>query len=383
MKGDNNFQGILFESLFNHASIGIIVSDQKGNIFIINDYALKMFQYERDDIVNKSVELLIPKRFNHAPLRSEFEQKPQNRPMGMGRDLFGLKKNGEEFSIEISLSFFEMYGEKYFIAFISDIHMRKRAEEELKELNEELERKVNVRTKDLKEALDKEKTLGELKSKFVSIASHEFKTPLSTISSSAYLLSQYHLTQDQVKREKHIQRIQNAVNSLNNILDDFLSQGRIEEGKIQIVIQPFNLEDLMLESIQDFNLQLKTGQSIEYCHSGDKIINSDKSALKHILQNLVSNAIKFSEQNSTITVETKVFNKVLSLRIQDCGIGIPKSDQAHLFERFYRAQNAMNIKGTGLGLHIVSKYIELLRGSIECSSEENKGTEFIIILENV
>ncbi len=279
MKGDNNFQGILFESLFNHASIGIIVSDQKGNIFIINDYALKMFQYERDDIVNKSVELLIPKRFNHAPLRSEFEQKPQNRPMGMGRDLFGLKKNGEEFSIEISLSFFEMYGEKYFIAFISDIHMRKRAEEELKELNEELERKVNVRTKDLKEALDKEKTLGELKSKFVSIASHEFKTPLSTISSSAYLLSQYHLTQDQVKREKHIQRIQNAVNSLNNILDDFLSQGRIEEGKIQIVIQPFNLEDLMLESIQDFNLQLKTGQSIEYCHSGDKIINSDKSAL--------------------------------------------------------------------------------------------------------
>ncbi len=383
MKAESNFQGILFESLFNHASIGIIVSDSKGNVFIVNDYALKMFQYEREELVNKSIEILIPMRFNHVPMRTNFEQKPQNRSMGMGRDLYGLKKSGEEFSVEISLSFFEMYQERYFIAFISDIHKRKKAELELKELNEDLERKVNERTQDLKEALDKEKVLGELKSRFVSIASHEFKTPLSTISSSAYLLSQYHLTQDQAKREKHIQRIQNSVNSLNSILDDFLSQGRIEEGKVQIKILPFDIEELMLESIQDFDSLLKSGQKIIYNHIGDRVILSDKSALKHIFQNLVSNALKFSRENSEVLVETTALNHTLTLKIQDFGIGIPKVDQTHLFERFYRAQNAMNIKGTGLGLHIVAKYVELLKGSIECSSEENKGTEFIILLENV
>ncbi|MBK7957919.1 MAG: sensor histidine kinase [Bacteroidetes bacterium] len=146
---------------------------------------------------------------------------------------------------------------------------------------------------------------------------------------------------------------------------------------------PFDIEELMLESIQDFDSLLKSGQKIIYNHIGDRVILSDKSALKHIFQNLVSNALKFSRENSEVLVETTALNHTLTLKIQDFGIGIPKVDQTHLFERFYRAQNAMNIKGTGLGLHIVAKYVELLKGSIECSSEENKGTEFIIVLENV
>lgn len=374
---DNKF----YVPLFNHASLGIILTNDKGNITMANPFALQLFGYELHELLNQKVEILIPRRYTHVEKREAYGKNPVNRPMGMGVDLFGIKKNGLEFPVEVSLAHFKSEEGPNFIAFINDITKRKEVEQELIDLNEALEKKILERTEHLKIALEKEKALSDLKSKFVSVASHEFRTPLSTVASSTYLLSQYTKTEDQSKRDKHIQRIINSVNALNDILDDFLSESKIEEGKIQILVGQFNLKEFVDELLHDMVNHLKKGQKFNYKHTGSELIKSDKSAIKHIVQNLISNAIKFSPENAVIDIFTSYKKGDIQIHVRDKGIGIPKKDQEHLFERFYRAENASAIQGTGLGLHIAAKYIEMLKGSIECTSEENVGTEFIIELK--
>lgn len=380
MTNKTESQDNLYASLFNHASIGIVATDSQGRIATANPYALNLFGYKEEELLGQKIEVLIPKRYAHEGKRAQYAQKPVNRPMGLGLDLFGIKKSGEELPVEISLAHYVQAGEKYFIAFINDISKRKEAERELIMLNEDLERQVNERTEHLKEALEKEKELGILKSRFVSVASHEFRTPLSTVASSTYLLSQYNKTEDQPKREKHIQRILNSIKALNDILDDFLSESKIEEGKVQLLPKTLNVKEVIEDTLQDLGSSQRSGQKIHYHHEGEEYCKTDLNAIKHILQNLTSNAIKFSPEHAVITIKSKVVNHSIEIRVKDQGIGIPKSDQEHLFERFHRGANASHIQGTGLGLHIVSKYIEMLKGSIECNSEENVGTEFIVLL---
>jgi len=226
-------------------------------------------------------------------------------------------------------------------------------------------------------SLDKEKELGELKSRFVSAASHEFRTPLSTILSSAYLLSKYTTTEEQYKREKHLERIISSVNTLTDILNDFLSLGRIEEGKISVVPVEINVDEMINGILSEMNPTLKRGQRIQYDHMGAKRIILDKGLLKRVVLNLLSNAIKFSNENSLIEVKTQV-NQDFVLSVKDHGMGISAEDQSHLFERFFRGSNAMNIQGTGLGLHIVARYVELMNGTIIYHSKPDEGTEFCI-----
>lgn len=230
----------------------------------------------------------------------------------------------------------------------------------------------------LREALEKERNLGELKSRFVSMASHEFRTPLSTVLSSAYLIEKYNTTEDQHKREMHLQRITSSVNMLTDILDEFLNIGKIEEGKIQARMSEFNFQEMIQATLDELKMNLKKEQEINYQHRGNPKVILDKSLLKHIVINLVSNASKFSPNNSMIRVKTSNHAGKIVLSIKDEGIGISNEDQKHLTERFYRGANAANIQGTGLGLHIVSKYAEMMNGNIKCKSKLDKGTEFII-----
>ncbi|HAI82469.1 MAG TPA: PAS domain-containing sensor histidine kinase [Chitinophagaceae bacterium] len=392
----------LFETMFNHASIGIVVADERGHIDTINPFALQQFGYsDAAGLLGQPIEVLIPQRFrhNHKNHHQGYMQRPASRPMGIGLDLYAVRSDGTEFPVEISLGHYRINDRNFVLAFITDVTQRKAAEKALLDLNAALEQKVKERTKilestvtqlnnqiyenqikdkELRESLEKEKELSELKSRFVTMASHEFRTPLSTVLSSTYLLSKYTTTEDNAKREKHIQRIISSVNLLNDILNDFLSVGKIEEGKIQVKNTSFELQDFAQKTIAEMRMVTQPQQKIVYRHIGPSDVCLDANLLKHILHNLLSNAIKFSPNHGIIEVFTQVENDTLTLRVSDNGIGISKEDMKHLFERFFRATNAANVQGTGLGLHIVMKYVELMNGRISCHSELEQGTSFVI-----
>lgn len=386
-----------FGALFDYASIGILVTNKQGEIIMINDFALEQFGYKREELLGITVEQLLPPhlRKRHISHREQYAAHPQSRPMGTGRDLFAIRKDGTEFPVEISLSHYENEEGSFVIAYINNITARKQAESNIERLNNELEQMVEERTQqlrdamellerskeDLTEALGKEKELSELKSRFVSLASHEFRTPLSTILSSSYLVKQYGKEADEDKRNKHLQRIVICAKLLTDILDEFLSVGKIEEGKIQVRNVNIKVDDFFQNIIQEMQGITKEGQQVDYLHEGPPNIELDPSLLKHIAMNLLSNAIKFSDNNSTILVRTYRDESEFKLKVTDHGIGMSREDQQHLFERFYRGSNTSNIQGTGLGLHIVSKYCELMNGSISCESELNKGTTFTIIFQ--
>lgn len=381
-------------ALFKHASMGIVVTDSGGVIKLINPFALKLFGYTSEEIVDKPIETLIPGRFHqhHVADRQAYTRNPRSRPMGLGMDLFAVRKDGSEFPVEVSLGIYDSDGESSVIAFVTDITIRKNAEKEIRKLNDELEATVEKRTLQLTNALhelerskqvlgqslEKEKELNELKSNFVSMASHEFRTPLSTVLSSAYLIEKYSSAEEQPKREKHLQRIISSVNMLTDILNDFLSVGKIEEGKIQVRLSEFNIENLITAIVEEIKNNIRSKQEIIYTHEGNPNVILDPSLVKHIVMNLVSNASKFSPEGRKIKIKTVKSKEHLVMSVRDHGIGISKEDQKHLMERFFRASNAGNIQGTGLGLHIVAKYAELMNGSVTYNSELEKGTEFLV-----
>jgi signal transduction histidine kinase len=213
------------------------------------------------------------------------------------------------------------------------------------------------------------------------MASHEFRTPLSSILSSLYLLEQYNQNKD-AKTEKHIQRIRNSVGDMQSILNDFLSLGRLEEGRIKANIQKYTPQEIETEVnqlIEEMEGALKTGQRVQTkMNVATEYVYIDKQLLRAILLNFVSNAIKFSPNDSIIQMNFNCTAELFSFDITDKGIGISEEDQQHLFERFFRAQNASNIQGTGLGLHIVTKYLELLSGTVSFESILNEGTTFTV-----
>jgi signal transduction histidine kinase len=245
-------------------------------------------------------------------------------------------------------------------------------------MNARLEQRVRERTRYLTEALDKEKTLSLLKSRFVSLASHEFRTPLTGILSSANLLSKYVTTEDQPKRDKHIANIISSVNVLTEILNDFLSVGKIEEGKVYVRPSELDIQQYIDILVDDLQAIVKHGQKLVYKHEGPNKVYLDPTLLRHILINLITNAIKFSFEDGIVEIITRNNDDSFILSVKDYGLGIPEEDQQHLFELFFRGANVTNIQGTGLGLHIIAKYAALMKGKIEYNTALNKGTEFVI-----
>lgn len=232
---------------------------------------------------------------------------------------------------------------------------------------------------EISNALAKEKALHEMKSRFVSIASHEFRTPLSTILSSATLLGKYK-TYEPEKTDKHIQRIKSNVQNMNQILEDFLSIDKINEGRVDIVKSDFDLLALILQVVEEMESLLDKEQNIKLHHELNSTVpvHLDKQLFRNILINVLSNAIKYSKKDIEIHLN---LTPKLQIQIIDYGIGIPQKEQEQLFQRFFRAENAINIQGTGLGLHIVKRYMDLLQGEISISSEHNKGTKVILTFD--
>lgn len=265
---------------------------------------------------------------------------------------------------------------------------------DIKRLNASLENKVEERTlilksalqeversqEELSDALSKEKELNDIKSRFVSMASHEFRTPLSTIFSSAALIGKYTQSEDQDKRNKHLWRIRDSVQHMNGLLEDFLNLGKLEEGKIKAEPGAFDAREFILDVCEEMRAMEKPEQQIRFTYEGEHSFSTDKRLLKNILINLISNAIKFSDSGMSIHVKVTNGDARLSIDVKDEGIGIPEEDMQHLFSTFFRGKNATNIQGTGLGLNIVNRYVKLLSGSIRVDSALNKGTTFHLSL---
>ena len=535
-----------FQTIFESALEGVIVSDRNGKIIMANTAAGKLFGYKKQKLEGLVIEDLIPAdlRRGHKNMRKEYLTNPSPRGMGMGRDLEGLKKSGKKFPVEISLSFTNLNEEHVVIAFIIDITQRKKIEEELKEekdtaqmyldvagaiflvlnlkgritlINQtgckllgypekqimgknlfdyfvpkvrkdklreifkrlisrknqlydfeefivnkkqekkliawnvtliqdeedhpvsllcsgiditdrkeaelalkrseeklivyatELEKRVEVRTRELAEAIknlekvnenlqeeiktrekaeegvrklfQKEKELSELKSRFVSLASHEFRTPLSTIMSSVSLIARYEKDAQKDKRLKHINRIKNNVTNLTGLLNDFLDLEKLEEGQLKPVYDDFDFRQFIVEIRDEMQAISKKGQTIILISEDNiHLVRLDEQMLKNICFNLLSNAIKYSNEDGTIKFIYRKEGDNLILIVKDEGIGIPKSEQHNLFLRFFRAKNASGIQGTGLGLYIVKKYVDEMNGSITFTSEIKKGSTFQIQL---
>jgi len=398
-----------YREIFQSMSEGIIMVDEAGKIAIANPVAEQLFGYDKGELNGLTLEVLLPERFRkgHMNFRAAFNANPHPRRMGFGRDLTALRKNGTEFPVEISLSFTKVQGNLLVMAFISDISQRKKTEDALKRSEEqllsyaaELEKKVELRTdalnqtivkleeevierkraeEDARRSLERERELNELKSKFVSIASHEFRTPLSTVMSSASLIQQYKDRKDLDKVDKHVNRIKSSVNHLTQILNDFLSLGKLEEGRVEVKRETIELESFFNEISDDVRSVLKEGQSmIIECLSGVKEVASDTGILRNVMFNLISNASKYSAEQKRIWITCERNKDRVVFHVKDEGFGIPDEDQKHLFDRFFRASNAGNIQGTGLGLNIVKRYVDLLQGEISFTSEFQKGSIFSV-----
>ncbi len=367
----------------------------------MNPCALKLFGYKNTEVTGKKIEILIHPdyRRQHRKYHNNYFNYPENRPMGAGRELTAIKKDGTIFPVQISLGSYKSENEVYVMAYLTDITLRRQREEEIARLNADLENKIKLRTEELditikklerqvketiqteeelKKSLEREKELSSLKTRFVSIASHEFRTPLSTILSSVYLLQKYINTEDQPKRDKHIERIAGSVNMLTDILNDFLNVGKIEEGRMFPKFSYINVCELATEVMDELKSMFKKGQNISCYCKVSRPVWLDASMLKHIMSNLLSNASKFSRENAGIKIVINQKGALLTISVSDNGIGISNEDQQHLFERFYRGANAANISGTGLGLHIVKKYAELMNGKVACKSELDSGSTFTV-----
>ena len=387
-----------FETIFEYANEAIVIADKNGNIRKINPAGQRMFGYAASDALPTTINDLIPRRYHHAHEKhlKSYQEKPKARPMGAELDLFGMRRNGEEFPVEASLSPCVLNGVEMVVAFIIDITERKKAERQAKDYQMHLEQEVEDRTLILKEAisnlentkkkldksLQKERDLNQLKSKFISTASHEFRTPLATVMSSVSLIEKYTHLNEQEKLLKHVDRIKKSIKNLTEILDDILSVNKIEEGKV--MVHPFELDlvHFVNELITEVKIITKIGQTISLNTSGltEIQILQDPKLMRHILLNLLSNAIKFSNEDSKIEVSILEDSKKVTIQIKDQGIGIPQESINHIFTRFYRSENAGQIQGTGLGLAIVKQYTELLKGKISCQSIESEGTTFTLSL---
>lgn len=233
----------------------------------------------------------------------------------------------------------------------------------------------------LVKALEKERELGELKSRFVTMASHEFRTPLTAILSSTFLLENY--TVEDFEREKvvHTNRIKRSVNNLTVILNEFLSLEKLEENKVKVVHSDINIPEFIHDLIWEMEVVKKDDQRIKYDHkSQTTIMPLDHHLLGSIVTNLISNSLKYSKRGDVIQITSEIENNSVTVTVTDPGIGIPENEHQHIFGRFYRASNATNFEGTGLGLHIVQKYVNLLKGTIRFESAENRGTKFTLTL---
>ena len=396
----------VFNISFGDVSVGIVILDAQQHIIETNESIVRMFGYKTKELHQLHLQVLFSDDYKiqlENQLKGFLNQRLQKQKE-RNLTIYGAHKSKSMFPVEVSLNIFKLCDKEYIMVSVTDISARKEQEVKLSNLNAEFEQKILLRTKELNETISqlehenmlrvdaekdiniafrRERELNKLKTNFLSLVSHEFKTPLSGILTSIILLGKYNLAEQQEKRNKHIKIITDKVQYLNNILNDFLSLEKLETGNVTYNLSTFKLGKVMKEVVSNTNILLKEGQSINYPDHIDEIsLLQDEKIIELTLSNLIHNAIKYSSENSVIAIKVSQDHEITTLEIIDDGIGIPKIDQKNIFNRYFRAENVLLTEGTGIGLNISKSHIENLGGSINFESEENKGTTFTISIPN-
>jgi len=353
----------------------------------MNDSFCQFLGYSKEELLSKSfIELIHPEDVDKTLKEME--------SLSDGITTFSfenryLKANGDYVHLLWTSDVDEENSLIYAVA--SDITELKTYESKLQKNNEDLEMRVRERTKDLEanqvileKTLKEEKEFNQLKSKFISIASHEFRTPLTSARSSAELIQMYVERGEHEKIQKHVDVIHGSVQHVHRLLDDFLSITKLEENRIVVYPEKFNIHLLLEEVILEMKLQLKEGQELLFdSENTELVVNSDRNIIKNIFFNLISNAIKYSDDGQSIKIQLQPAGDVVQVNITDEGIGIPENEQKFLFSRFFRASNSTGIKGTGLGLNIIKDYLDMLKSDISFNSVEGEGSTFKLELRDI
>ncbi|MGD0959379.1 MAG: PAS domain S-box protein [Methylomonas sp.] len=366
----------------------IIMVDQQQNIALVNRKSEEMFGYRREEMIGQKIEFLLPERFRdaHPGLVEHYIQAPTIRPMGVGRDLFGLNKSGAEIPVEIGLTPIRTNDGPAVLASIIDISERKRSERRIIELNATLEQQVAERTAQLEQARSQAVSMGQAKSVFLANMSHEIRTPMNAIIGLAYLLENGLVRGEALELVK---KIRIAGRSLLGLINDILDFSKIEAGRLELEQAPFMLSEVLenLAAVMSANLGDK---DIEFVVSpppfGIDSLLGDPLRLEQVLINLVGNAFKFTASGEIVVAVQCVSSTdnavLLRFSVRDTGIGISKDKLAGIFSAFSQADASISRQygGSGLGLTISRQLVKLMGGELNVSSETGLGSEFFFTL---
>lgn len=388
---------------------GILVVDESKNVIALNERLLEIFGYEREALEGKSFELLIPEKYRekHKMHFSNFFQEHSKRRMASGRTLYGQHKDGHKVPIEVGLTPVEIEDSLFVVALIIDVTKKYEAERSIKKQNKELEEMVMDRTEQLnktvdhltrecqkrelaenkvREALKREKELNAIKTSFMQMVSHEFKTPLSGILTSAMLIEKYGESEQQDKRLKHLESIKRKVQHLDSLLNDFLAVERLGSGRDNYRFSQFWLNDLLEEVCEEIEQHMLGGQTLLKEFPDESIsMYQDRVVLNLILSNVLNNAVKYSGDSGNIVIRAERLGNqgLIKFQVTDNGMGIPEEEQQYIFSRYFRASNAKNIQGTGIGLNMSKKHLQNLGGHMFFTSREGGGSVFTIMLPEI
>lgn len=387
-----------FRNYFESSPIATFIWQKENDDFVlttINKAGLKLSNDTAMDFIGLSLNRIYNDR---EDIKSDF-WKCFNKKKTFSKEINYLTSGSKSENIVIFT--FAYIDESTVLLHTNDITEKYRAEEELIKHRFHLEELVQQRTKELKEvnskleeevenrkkaeslvksALQKERDLNKLKTDFISMTSHEFRTPLTSILASADFLEMFGSKIPADKMHKHLMNIQNSVTDMNLLLEDVLTVSRIEKGKITNSPIEINLKDFCINLVEQHETQLKKNQKIGLKFFAEEQFVIDPKLLKHMLSNLLSNAIKYSHENGKIELTALDQNDELIFKVSDNGLGIPKKELNLIFEQFKRSSKTTEIQGTGLGLYIVKTSVDMLNGKIEVESTEDEGSTFTIKL---